>query len=199
MDIESDYDYTIKLLVLGDSSVGKTNFILKFIENKFDNYYMSTTGIDLKASSLVIKDKKIKLQLWDTAGQEKYNAITKNLFLKVQGIIIMYDITSENSFTSLKKWVNSIKEECGQNMQKIMVGNKCDLNWERVVRKERALQYSNEENIDYIETSSKTGENIRAAIVKLCEKVIDNTQIGQDSSFTLDMSSHKKKNKGSCC
>ena len=197
MEIESDY--TIKLLVLGDSNVGKTNYILKFIENKFDNCYMSTTGIDLKSSNLVIKDKKIKLQLWDTAGQEKYNAITKNLFLKVQGIIIMYDITSENSFISLKKWVNSIKEECGQNMQKIMVGNKCDLNWERAVRKERALQYSNEEKIDYIETSSKTGENIRASIIKLCEKVLDNTEIGEDFSFTLDVSSHKKRNKGVCC
>ena len=83
MEIESDFDYTIKLLVVGDSTVGKTNFIRMFIENVFSQNYMTTSGIDLKTSSIEIKNKKIRVQLWDTAGQEKYRAITKNLFLKV--------------------------------------------------------------------------------------------------------------------
>ena len=116
MEQESDFDYTIKLLVVGDSSVGKTNFITMFIENKFNQTYMTTSGMDLKTSSIVVKNKKIRVQLWDTAGQEKYRAITKNLFLKVQGALVVYDITNDNSFTNLKTWVKSIKEECGKSV-----------------------------------------------------------------------------------
>ena len=173
MEQESDFDYTIKLLVVGDSSVGKTNFITQFIENKFNQTYMTTSGMDLKTSSIVVKNKKIRVQLWDTAGQEKYRAITKNLFLKVQGALVVYDITNDNSFTNLKTWVKSIKEECGKSMQMIIVGNKCDLDDQRVIEKEKALEYAEEEKVEYIETSSKTGENVQKAISQLCEKVLE--------------------------
>ena len=98
MDEELDFDFTIKLLIAGDSSVGKTNFISMYIENRYNQNYMTTSGIDLKTKNIEIKSKKIRVQLWDTAGQEKYRAITKNLFLKVQGILLIYDITNENSF-----------------------------------------------------------------------------------------------------
>jgi len=199
MEQESDFDYTIKLLVVGDSSVGKTNFITMFIENKFNQTYMTTSGMDLKTSSIVVKNKKIRVQLWDTAGQEKYRAITKNLFLKVQGALVVYDITNDNSFTNLKTWVKSIKEECGKSMQMIIVGNKCDLDDERVIEKEKALEYAEEEKVEYIETSSKTGENVQKAISQLCEKVLENNEMGAEFSFTLDASSFSKNNKRKCC
>ena len=124
MDTELEYDYIIKLLIVGDSSVGKTNFISVFIEKEFNQNYMTTTGIDLKTNSIEINNKKIKVQLWDTAGQEKYRAITKNLFLKVQGVLVVYDITNEDSFKNIKSWVDTIKDECGKQMQMIIVGNK---------------------------------------------------------------------------
>ena len=199
MEQESDFDYTIKLLVVGDSSVGKTNFITMFIENKFNQTYMTTSGMDLKTSSIVVKNKKIRVQLWDTAGQEKYRAITKNLFLKVQGALVVYDITNDNSFTNLKTWVKSIKEECGKSMQMIIVGNKCDLDDQRVIEKEKALEYAEEEKVEYIETSSKTGENVQKAISQLCEKVLENNEMGAEFSFTLDASSFSKNNKRQCC
>ena len=199
MEPESDFDYTIKLLVVGDSSVGKTNFITMFIENKFNQTYMTTSGMDLKTSSIVVKNKKIRVQLWDTAGQEKYRAITKNLFLKVQGALVVYDITNDNSFTNLKTWVKSIKEECGKSMQMIIVGNKCDLDDQRVIEKEKALEYAEEEKVEYIETSSKTGENVQKAISQLCEKVLENNEMGAEFSFTLDASSFSKNNKRKCC
>ena len=199
MEQESDFDYTIKLLVVGDSSVGITNFITQFIENKFNQTYMTTSGMDLKTSSIVVKNKKIRVQLWDTAGQEKYRAITKNLFLKVQGALVVYDITNDNSFTNLKTWVKSIKEECGKSMQMIIVGNKCDLDDQRVIEKEKALEYAEEEKVEYIETSSKTGENVQKAISQLCEKVLENNEMGAEFSFTLDASSFSKNNKRKCC
>ena len=199
MEVDSDFDYTIKILVVGDSTVGKTNFIRMFIENKFNQNYMTTSGIDLKTSSIEIKNKKIRVQLWDTAGQEKYKAITKNLFLKVQAALIVYDITNEETFNNLKTWVRSIKEECGKQIQMLIIGNKNDLNEERVVDKNIAMEYAKEEKIDYLETSSKTGDNIQKAISLLCEKVLENTEFTNDFSFTLDASAISQKNKSKCC
>ena len=199
MELDSDFDYTIKILVVGDSTVGKTNFIRMFIENKFNQNYMTTSGIDLKTSSIEIKNKKIRVQLWDTAGQEKYKAITKNLFLKVQAALIVYDITNEETFNNLKTWVRSIKDECGKQIQMLIIGNKNDLNEERVVDKNIAMEYAKEEKIDYLETSSKTGDNIQKAISLLCEKVLENTEFTNDFSFTLDASAISQKNKSKCC
>ena len=197
MEDKFDIDYTIKLLIVGDSSVGKTNFIFRFIENKFNQNYMTTSGIELKTVIIEINNNKIRVQLWDTAGQEKYKAITKNLFLKVQGTLVVFDITNDNSFNNAKKWVNSIKEECGKTMQMILIGNKSDLEEKRVVSQEEASQYAEEEKIEYIETSSKTGENIQRAINSICQKILDNTELERDFSFTLEQTILKKKSK--CC
>ena len=196
---ESDFDFTIKLLIVGDTCVGKTNFISVFMGNTFSENYMTTSGIDLKTSSIEIKNKKIRVQLWDTAGQEKYKAITKNLFLKVQAALIVYDITNEETFNNLKTWVRSIKEECGKQIQMLIIGNKNDLNEERVVDKNIAMEYAKEEKIDYLETSSKTGDNIQKAITLLCEKVLENTEFTNDFSFTLDATAISQKNKSKCC
>ena len=199
MEIDSDFDYTIKILVVGDSTVGKTNFIRMFIENKFYQNYMTTSGIDLKTSNIEIKNKKIRVQLWDTAGQEKYRAITTNLFLKVQGVLLVYDLTNEESFNNLKSWVKLIKDECGKQMQMLIVGNKSDLDEQRVVDKNIANEYAKEEKLEYIETSSKTGDNVQKAITMLCEKVLDNTEITNDFSFTLDATRMSQKDKSKCC
>ena len=199
MEEESEFEYTIKLLMLGDSNVGKTNFIYRFIENKFSQNYMATTGIDLKASNIELNGKKIRVQLWDTAGQEKYRAITKNLFLKVQGFLALYDITNEDSFINLKSWVKLIKEECGNHMPILIVGNKSDLYNLRAVEKNAAIAYAKEEKAEYIESSSKSGDNINEAISLIAEKVLETSEFGNDCSFTLDTTSLTSKNKHKCC
>ena len=198
MEADAEIDYTIKLLIVGDSSVGKSNFIYRFIENKFCQSYMTTTGIDLKTGNIDIENKKIRVQLWDTAGQEKYRAITKNLFLKVQGVLIIYDITNENSFQNLKSWVSTIKEECG-HMEMLLIGNKSDLEEQRKVKKDEAIAFAQEEKIEYMETSSKTGENIHKAIGFICEKILNDTNFGRDYSFTLDQTAIVKNDKKNCC
>ena len=199
MELEPEIDYTIKLLIVGDSSVGKSNFIYRFIENRFCEEYLTTSGIDLKTANIKIKDKMIRVQLWDTAGQEKYRAITKNLFLKVLGALAFYDITNENSFLNLKEWVKSIKEECGGHMQMILIGSKSDLADKRVVRRDEAEAYAKEQKIEYMESSSKTGENVQEAIISLCEKILKKEELEKDVSFTLDRSSFAKPNKKKCC
>ena len=142
----------------------------------------------------------MRIQIWDTAGQEKYKAITKNLFLKVMGALILYDITDENSFDKLKSWINMIKEECGKHMQMIIIGNKSDLDEQRKITKEFAMNYAKEENTEYIECSSKTGENVLKAVSLLCERILAINDVVADSSFMLDaslISTPVKKKK--CC
>ena len=195
--MDDNYDLTLKILIVGDSGVGKTNFILRFLNNEFNQNYMSTAGIDLKSGSIEIKNKKIRIQIWDTAGQEKYKAITKNLFLKVMGALIVYDITNENSFYNLQSWVSMVKEECGKHMQIVIVGNKSDLDSKRAISKEEVLNYVKEQKVEYIETSSKTGENIIKAITLLSEQILENSESIDDVSFRLDSISLQKRKK--CC
>ena len=114
-------------------------------------------------------------------------------------MLIVYDITNENSFSSLKSWVKTIKDECGKQMQMVIVGNKSDLEENRVIDKTIASEFAKEEKIDYIETSCKTGENIQKSISLLCEKVLENTEFTNDFSFTLDATSFSKKSKRKCC
>lgn len=196
---ESEPEYSIKLLVLGDTSVGKSNYIYRFTEDKFSDNHMSTTGLDLKNADIIIDDKKIRVQLWDTAGEEKYRSITKTLFLRVQGIITIFDITKEETFINLKSWINSIKEECGNNMPILIIGNKCDLTEYRVVKKETAYKYAKKEKIEYIETSSKTGENIKNSVDIICSKVIKSLSLKNEFSFTLDSSALIPRKKKNCC
>ena len=198
--MDANYDLTLKLLVVGDSSVGKTNFVMRLINNEFSKNYMTTSGIDLKTTDIEIKNKKIHIQLWDTAGQEKYKAITKNLFLKVMGALIIYDITNEASYNNLKSWVKLIKEECGKHMRLIILGNKSDLNDQRKISKDEAINYAKEQNIEYIETSSKTGENVKKAVTMICENILENKELNDSSSFMLDNSSFlTDKRKKRCC
>ena len=198
--MDDNYDITLKLLIVGGSGVGKTNFVTRFWNNEFNQMYMSTTGVDSKSKVIEIKNKKVRIQIWDTAGQEKYKAITKNLFLKVMGALILYDITDESSFEKLKTWVSMIKEECGKHIQMIIVGNKSDLDEQRKINKEDAMNFAKEQNIEYIECSSKTGENVLKAVSLICEKILDINDVVPDSSFMLDaslISTPVKKKK--CC
>jgi small GTP-binding protein len=198
--MDENSEITLKLLIVGGSGVGKTNFLNMFLNNKFNQNYFSSTGIDLQKKIMNIKNKKVRIQIWDTAGQEKYKSITKNLFLKVMGALVLYDITNEESFTKLKEWVELIKEECGRHIKILIIGNKSDLESQRAIDKEDAMKYANEEKVQYIECSSKTGENVEKAIIVLSEKILESTEISMDSSLMLDstlLSSNIKKRK--CC
>ena len=199
MSSEKDYEFTMKILIVGDSTVGKTNFIHKLVEDKFNENYFASTGIDLVSTSIKLEGKSFKIQLWDTAGQEKYRAMTKNLFLKAQGIIVLFDISNETSFINLKSWMNQIKEECSEDLAIILVGNKSDLEDKRVINKKRAMNFANKENLEYLETSSKTGENIHKALSLIIDKIYQRFDTDSNFSFTLDAGTVKKKSKKMCC
>ena len=194
---DSSEPLTIKLLFLGDLHVGKSSFIHRYIEDKFTNDRMTTTDLDLKTADIIIEDKNIRVQLWDTAGQERYKSISKNLISRVQGILILFDITNENSFTNLNAWLKTIKDQDGK-MPIIMVGNKCDLEEKRVVKKEDAKTFAKNEKMKYIETSCKTGENVKNTIDIFCKHIMKNTNLKNEISFSLDSTEPIIKNK-KCC
>ena len=196
---DSEPEYSIKLLVLGDLSVGKSSFIYRFIEDKFNADSITTTGLDLKTKDLIIDNKKVRIQLWDTAGQEKFKSITKNLILRVQGIIILFDITNKESFNNLNIWIKTIKEQCGKNFPILIAGNKTDLEENRLVEKEEANIFTKNEKIDYIEISCKTGENIKETIDIICKRIITFLTIKNDMSFSLDSSALTVSKKKKCC
>ena len=169
---DSDFDDILKLVIIGDSGVGKSNYLYRFVEGEFCPIHEATVGFDYKSkvSYLPKAKKKVKFQIWDTAGQEKYMSINKNLFQRVQGIILMYDISFEKSFTNLDKWMTVIKQ-LADGIPLILIGNKIDLENLRKVSKERGEQFANDNNIDFFESSGKSGENVEESFIFLGEQI----------------------------
>uniref|UniRef100_A0A8C9AAG1 Ras-related protein Rab-13 n=1 Tax=Prolemur simus TaxID=1328070 RepID=A0A8C9AAG1_PROSS len=154
------YDHLFKLLLIGDSGVGKTCLIIRFAEDNFNNTYISTIGIDFKIRTVDIEGKKIKLQVWDTAGQERFKTITTAYYRGAMGIILVYDITDEKSFENIQNWMKSIKENASAGVERLLLGNKCDMEAKRKVQKEQADKLAREHGIRFFETSAKSSMNV---------------------------------------
>ena len=161
MQINSNFEFQIKLVLIGDSGVGKTNFIFQFIEGRFSSMHVTTVGFDYKSKIIKLpKSKKnVKLQIWDTAGQERYMAINKNLFQKVQGIILMYDLTSRDSFEHVSNWLNLIKQTASSKTV-ILVANKLDLEEDkRIVSVYEGEKIAKDNNILFFEGSGSNPQS----------------------------------------
>ena len=181
MNIESDFETLLKICIIGDSSVGKTNILFKFIEGQFSPLHVATIGFDYKSKIITLptSKKKVKLQIWDTAGQEKYMSMNKSLFQRVQGIILMYDITNRETFERLQIWLNLIKQMTNE-IPIILVGNKLDLEDSeehgRIVEYNEGDDFANENEIDFFEVSAVSGANIDNIFISIAEKVLNSLQ-----------------------
>ena len=155
-------DIAYKLLLLGQSSVGKTSIILRYIENSFEESNISTCGIDLKCKYVQCDDKKIRLDLWDTAGQERFPSLMKNYFRAAHGFVLVYDITNKESFDKLQGWIKDIKEtiEDVNSFKFAVIGNKKDCEKDRQVDYQILKEFAETNNFVFSETSAKTGEGI---------------------------------------
>merc|ERR1712199_129095 len=131
-----DYDFLFKLLLIGDSGVGKSCLLLRFADDTYQESHISTIGVDFKIRTIQLEGKTIKLQIWDTAGQERFRTITSSYYRGAHGIIVVYDITDEESFNNVKTWLEEILRYACEGVNKLMVGNKCDLASKRVVSTE---------------------------------------------------------------
>ena len=191
----------IKILIVGDPGVGKSNFIYRYTKDKFSVNKLSTVGFESNIKEIEITEKKVIVQLWDSAGQEKYKSITKNLFTRVQGIIILYDITNKNSFINIQNWIKLIKET-NDSIPYVLAGNKCDLTNQRAVEEEEAIKFSKENNINFMETSAKQDINIIDCVNSFVQKIVTSENFIRNISFALNDSSdiqRKTLNKSEKC
>ncbi|XP_032811594.1 ras-related protein Rab-3C-like [Petromyzon marinus] len=174
---DQNFDYMFKLLIIGNSSVGKTSFLFRYSDDTFSSAFVSTVGIDFKVKTVYRNDKRVKLQIWDTAGQERYRTITTAYYRGAMGFLLMYDITNEDSFNAVHDWATQIKTYSWDNAQVILVGNKCDLEDERVIAMQRGKQLGDQLGFEFFETSSKDNINVRQTFERLvdviCEKMAE--------------------------
>ena len=204
MNIESDFETLIKLCIIGDSSVGKSNFLFKFIEGQFSPLHVATIGFDYKSRIITLPNfkKKVKLQIWDTAGQEKYMSVNKNLFQRVQGVILMYDITSRETFERLNIWLNIIKQMTNY-IPIVLVGNKLDLEDNeddgRIIEYGEGEDFAKENDFDFFEVSAKNGTNVEKAFISIAEKILKIMQDERSISIVkLESDVKKLKQKKKC-
>ncbi|KAL3969037.1 interleukin 6 [Sarotherodon galilaeus] len=166
------YDFLFRLLMLGDSGVGKTCMLRRFTESDFDTTHISTIGIDFKMKTLEVDGTKVRVQIWDTAGQERYQTITKQYYRRAQGIIFVYDITDKLSFKHIAKWVSDVDEYTTQKMETILVGNKCDDSLRREVSKNQGTKLAGSYGMEFFETSASKNININESFKRLTELVL---------------------------
>lgn len=158
--MNSEYDYLFKLLLIGDSGVGKSCLLLRFADDTYTESYISTIGVDFKIRTIELEGKTIKLQIWDTAGQERFRTITSSYYRGAHGIIVVFDVTDQESFNNVKQWLHEIDRYACQNVKKLLVGNKCDLASKRAVSTETAKELADSLGIQYLETSAKNSTNV---------------------------------------
>ena len=172
----NSYDMIFKIVLIGDSSVGKTNILSRYISNKYDPNSQSTIGVELSTKNYIFDNNEVKVQIWDTAGQEKYRSITSSYYKGAQGCLLVYDITRKESFDNIDKWFSELKSSADNDINAILIGNKCDLEKERKVTMEEAQKKAKLFNIAFMETSALNGTNVEKAFNELVSSVYKNNK-----------------------
>ncbi|XP_065055067.1 ras-related protein Rab-35-like [Rhopilema esculentum] len=199
-----DYDHLFKLLIIGDSGVGKSSILLRFADNMFSGSYITTIGVDFKIRTINVDGEKIKLQIWDTAGQERFRTITSTYYRGTHGVIVVYDVTNADSFVNVKRWMHEIEQNCDL-VNKVLVGNKDDCPELKVVEKGHAEKFAELMGVQLYETSAKENQNIEEVFNYITKLVLDSKKAQQQKAdqdkshggIKLDKTTKKKK-KGCC-
>ena len=210
MSFYSKLDLQYKLLFLGDTSVGKTSLLIRYIDKKYDEDSLPTLGVDLRYKYVTLENKKIRVDIWDTAGQERYKNITKNYFRGAHGIILVFDITNKVTFDVLKTWFITAQNIVPPETEMIVVGNKIDLEDKREINFESLKEFGLKHKIDVFETSAKTGEGVEEIFTYLINKLFKNKNIGKilpnddeiskrNDSHVLDKESQRPREKKKDC
>ncbi|KAL2916249.1 GTP-binding protein [Polyrhizophydium stewartii] len=201
----ASYDYLIKLLLIGDSGVGKSCLLLRFSDDSFTPSFITTIGIDFKIRTIELDGKRIKLQIWDTAGQERFRTITTAYYRGAMGILLTYDVTDERSFNNIRNWIRNIEQHASEGVNKILIGNKCDILEKKVISKEQGQALADEYGIKFLETSAKSNIGVEEAFFTLArdikKRLIDTAQEKTDTKNTGNVNVNQKGNANAsgCC
>lgn len=168
------YDLLFKILMIGDSGVGKSSIMLRFSGDAFNRTFIPTIGIDFKVKTIELRGKKIKLQIWDTAGQERYHTITAHYYRGAMGIMLVYDISDPTSFDNITKWMRSIQKNGESDAQIMILGNKCDMEDKRMIGKGKGQVIAIQHGVRFLETSAMNNFNIDKAFLDLSECILGN-------------------------
>lgn len=197
------FDQSVKTIVVGDSGVGKTCLLNRYIRDKFDEKTPTTLGVEFMATIVETEKHRIEFQLWDTAGQELFRAVTRGYYRGSAGAFIVFDLTNHDTFSNVDHWLQDIKETARKDCCCVLIGNKADLASERQVFPEEINSYATSHNLPYYETSARTGDNVNAAMLgclSSIEKLIDEGQLetpGYDDNVVFTDVDQTKK--GGCC
>ncbi|VFR02367.1 unnamed protein product [Cuscuta campestris] len=164
-------DYVLKVVLIGDSAVGKSQLLARFARNDFSVDSKSTIGVEFQTRTVVIDQKSVKAQIWDTAGQERYRAVTSAYYRGALGAMLVYDITKRQTFEHVVRWLEELRDHADKNLVVILVGNKTDLESDREVSTEAAKEYAEKENLFFIETSALDSTNVETAFLDLLTEI----------------------------
>lgn len=202
-----DYDYLFKLVLIGDSGVGKSCLLLRFADDAFTESYISTIGVDFRFRTVKMDKKTVKLQIWDTAGQERFRTITSAYYRGADGIIMVYDTTSSDSFDHVNDWLKEVNRYASEGTCKLLVGNKCDRTADRAVTTEQAKEFADDLGVAFLETSAKTAKNVEEAFLTMAGELIKQREAKlaanggkekNDAKGKVSLTSGQKSNSGCC-
>ena len=202
-----NYDKSCQILLLGNMAVGKTCLITRYVNGIFKGEYIGTVGLEVNSKNEIINDTNVLVKLWDTAGQERFRALTPSYLRNAEGIMLIYDITSSESFEDLKSWLDSLKTHFGEKnliIPIVIVGNKIDLEDMREIQKNNAIKFANEYNYKYFEASAKTGEGVDDAVRELVKQILANKEHyieegGEKKSISIQNNKGSNQKKKGCC
>ena len=197
----NDYDYLFKIILVGDSGVGKSCILLRYADDNFVDSYISTIGVDFKIRTFEIENKIVKLQIWDTGGQERFRSITSQFYRGGHGIIIVYDVTDIMSFQNVQHWLKEVERYTVNDPVKLLIGNKIDLVDQRNVSYESCKELADSANMDCIETSARDASNVHEAFTLITKTMIDKSVFAKkpDSLNKVKTKGKTSKIKNKCC
>ena len=203
---DQDYEFIFKVLLLGNSNVGKSSLFLRFVDDIWNDTFVPTIGVDFKIKTFNIDDKKIKMQIWDTAGQERFKNIIASYYRGAHGILLLYDVTDKDSFKNLSNWLIEIEKNASKNVLKVLIGNKSDLEDKRVVSFNQGKEFADTYGLKFIETSAKKNLNVNEAFETLGRELMiasaDKKVTKQKDTKKISVAKAQDLNvqkKGGCC
>ncbi|CAD8111906.1 unnamed protein product [Paramecium primaurelia] len=184
---QQEFDYNIRILLVGEIGIGKTTLLIKYTEQKFQLNQLTTIGIDYKSKLIDYQGKRIKIQLWDTAGQERFRTISKNYYRGAHAIFFIYDITNIVSFKRIEQWINDVEQNLPSDKIKVLIGNKCDLNNNRQVCYDDGKKFAAQQGLEFFESSALENHNIEGPINYVIEHFIKQKQSEQQQKVEKNL------------